>query len=309
MTKQTLTAIGDSQTTLLNAYQVPGFATWAAQLTRMLRREGYSIRTRAFGIGGERTDQFLARADAVSFYDTPLIVAINGGINDKLQSIADATIQANLQALIKVAKFGVRGDTNRIGSGVTVSGQASLPATANQGDRYVVLSDTSTTGGIGPVGLSQPAKISGTIAGQTVWECAYPGQSGERGWYRIATNTTTPTACTRVLVIGYGYQNWTTGGDTPSTPLAANAALRADQQAAVTAENVLIGGNASVVFVDVYAAMLARINAGTDPDFSAVSYDATKSWHAVQNDLHHNSYGHALVAQFVRAAIPSSWLS
>lgn len=313
MTKQTITAIGDSQTTLYNAYNVPAWLIWAPQLARLIKREGYDVRARAFGNGGETAGQFLARADVISFYDTPFIVAINGGINDVATSVPTATTQANLQALIKAAKFGVKGSVNAVGNvatgGITVPDQTTLPKTAESGDRFVVLSDTSTTGGQAAYSTAHAATITGAVTGQTVWECRYPGQVGERGWGRIATAATSPTHATRIVVVGYGYQNWTTGGDTPSTPLAANATLRASQAAAVTAENVTISGRASVVFADVYASMKARILAGTDPDFSTVTYDGTKDWHAIQNNLHHNAYGHALVAQTTRAAFPAAWLT
>lgn len=308
MTKLTLTAIGDSQTTLTSAYNVPGWLTWTPQLVKLLVREGIDTRCRAFGIGGETTANFLARADVLHYYDAPAVVAINGGINDKTASVADATIQANLQALIKGAKFGVRGVG--IGGGITVAGQADLPATGEVGDRLVVMTDTSTTGGVAAFHSSQAARIGGAGgSAQTVWECRYPGQTGERGWGRIATAATTPTHVDRIIVVGYGYENFTTGGDTPSTPVASRAALRADQQAAVTAENVTVSGRASVVYADVYTTMHDRIVAGTDLDFSSVAYDATKSWHQIQNDLHHNRYGHALVAQVCRAAMPNAWIT
>lgn len=307
MTKQTITAIGDSQTTLTNAFNVPGFNTYTPQLAALLAREDVDARARAFGVGGEDTTQMLARADVLSFYDDPAVAIINGGINDKTAAVSDAAIQAGVQALIKCAKFGVRGVG--IGSGTTVAGQANLPAAEEMGMRLVVLSDTSTTGGATAWHASLAATVAGTVAGQTVWESVNPGQTGERGWHRIASASTAPTHCTRIIVVGYGYENFTTGGDTPSTPLASRAALRADQAAAVTAENVAVSGRASVVYADVHALMLARINAGKDPDFSAVAYDATASWHAIQNDLHHNTYGHSLVAQACRTAMPAAWLT
>jgi hypothetical protein len=83
--------------------------------------------------------------------------------------------------------------------------------------------------------------------------------------------------------------------------------VRNAQLAAVTAENVTVAGQPSVVFVDVYAFMRARIVAGTDLDFSVVAYDQTRSWHAQVNNQHYSAYGHALTAEACDLAARSAW--
>lgn len=307
MSKKTITVIGDSQTAYDPGWGVDGFRTWAPRLASGLRRDGYTnTQARAFGVGGDTTTQMLARVDTMQFYDTPTIGGIYGGVNDPGASISQATTQANIQAMIKSLKYGAIGDG--LGGGVTVAGQANLPATGEMGQRYVVLSDTSTTGGAAAWLTSHAATITGTQAGQTVWEHRYP-LAGEAGWGRVALATTAPTKCQRIFVVSTNYLNYTTGGDTLVTPAATNATVRAAQQAAVTAENVAVGGVASVVYVDLYNFQKSRIQAGTDPDFSATAYVQATSWHVADTNQHHDTYGHLLVAQAVKAAFPAEWLT
>lgn len=302
----TLAAIGDSQTDTDAAYGVPGYLCWPALLATGLKAEGIPARARNFGVSGDTTTQMLARFSSMFRYDTPDIGIIYGGVNDPGASITSGTTQSNLQAMCAALKHGAKG--NGIASGSTVAGQATLPGDGEIGQRYVVLSDTSTTGGAVAWHPSHATTITGTNAGVTVWEHRYP-LAGEMGWGRVAISTTAPTAVKKIIVISTNYLNWTTGGDTLSTPYATYAPLRTAAQAAVTAENVTVGGVASVVYADLYNLQKSRIQAGTDPNFASVSYDQTKSWHIFVNNQHHSAYGHLLVAQAARGVIPSAWLA
>lgn len=195
--------------------------------------------------------------------------------------------------------------------GPVVPTVAALPPLGKLGQRYVVLNDNSSSGGAPAWRAQDHTTITGAGSGaQTVWEFRYD-QAGERGWGRVATNATAPFAgcCQRIVVTSTNYLNFTTGGDTPTSPFTSYANVRAAQRAAVTAENVAVGGKPSVVYADLYDFQKARIVAGTDPDFSTVSYDQSQSWHVAQNNQHHNAYGQQLVSAVNLNAITSAgWL-
>jgi hypothetical protein len=309
---KTLTSIGDSQTDYTAAYGVRASDTWTAVLAKLL---GDDWRGRGFGISGDTSAQNLARADVLFQYDAPEIAVIAIGVNDPGASITTSATQANVQALIMAAKHKVVGRGAGLGGGITVATAAALPAGGRLGERYIVLSDTSTTGGAAGFHPRHAATATGSVTadgnGQklAVWENRYP-LAGEAGWGRVAKTGAAPTlGANKIVVVPPPYRNFTTGGDTPSTPLAANAAVRGALTAAVAAEAVSVGGQPTVIYSDLYAFMQARIQAGTDPDFSTVAYDQAKSWHYISNNQHYSAYGHALEAQKVYADIVSNWAS
>lgn len=308
MSKKTIALVGDSQTDTQYGNGVEAWNTWGPTLSHILNLEGFSYRSRVFGVGGQTTTQGLARFGMVLRYDTPDAFGLAMAINDPPNSVTDATSVNNIRTMILAAKHGVRGDVNA--QVVAVAGQANLPVQAEQGTRYVVQADTSTTGGAAALLPMHAATITGSVAAgaPTVWEVR-DRRGGEAGWGRVAVSATTPTKVKKIFVVSPPYRNWTTGGDTPSTPATVVAQVRTNQQAAVTAENVNIGGVPTVIYVDLYNFLRSRIVAGTDPDFSTVTYDQTKSWHIAVNDQHLNAYGHLLCAAAVRAALPSAWVS
>lgn len=97
------------------------------------------------------------------------------------------------------------------------------------------------------------------------------------------------------LVIGLcHYYNFTSGGDTLATPLAANATLRTKQQNAATTLGAAVA--------DFYTFMRDLIVAGTDTQGSA-------SWHVAPTDAHLNAYGQTILANCVVAAIGAAgWI-
>jgi hypothetical protein len=322
MTK-TLAAIGDSQTDFGTGYGNRPSQTWTQMLAKYAKsRKGVTVTSRGFGISGDTSTGGLARADVLSMYDAPYLVSVALCVNDPANSITTATTTSNLSAIIMSAKFGAVGAQAGLGAGVAVADQTVLPATLPAGSKLVVVNDTSTTGGIAtPSPLEKPT-ITGSLSAdanglkQSVWVCVHR-QTGERGWRRIATAATTPTHVNRFIVVDPPYRNWTTGGDTPSTEGAQNATLRIALQNVVSVHNQPVGGVPSVIYAGLYQWMLARITAGTDPNFSAdtaivahTAYTQAQSWHWQDNDQHLNPYGHALKAQAIIAAIDSqasSW--
>lgn len=304
MTLRTLGAAGDSQTDAQAGWGVEGWNVWPARLAEQLTlRSTDTYQARNLGLSGDTSRLLLDRFGQTMKFGVPDIGVVAIGVNDPGASITAATTQNNIRSAIMALKHRARG--NGIDMSVSVAGQASLPAVAEHGSRYVVESDTSTVGGTAAWGSGMAATVGGTATGPTVWEFRYP-IAGEAGWGRIAKSTTPPTAVDQVIVLGAPYLNWTTGGDTPSTPDATRLATRTAQAAAATAENVTVGGVPTVVFADLYALMRDRIVAGTDPDFSTTSYDAARSWHTVQNNQHLNTYGHMLAVTSLAATITSA---
>lgn len=317
----TLAATGDSQTdpAATGVGNLPS-QTWPSVLARTLRDRGASIKARNFGHAGFTSTQNLANVAGMFLYDTPDLAIIYTAVNDPGNSITQATTQANIQAKIRALKHGVTGPGNCTGA-VTVATEASLPANGRPGQRYLVLADGSSTGGVTADAAmvtagKQVATITGAGGGvMNVWENRNP-LAGVRGWGRVATAATTPTVVKRIVVVSANYLNFSSGGDTPSTDYATYATVRTAQAAAVTAENVNIGGVASVVFADLHAFQKARIVAGTDPNFSAdtaivahTAYTQALSWHAADSNQHHNHYGQWLVVQAILAVIPTAWLT
>lgn len=288
MTTATLTAIGDSQTDFAAGFGVRPSRTWSQVLASILTGAGQPARCRDYGISGDTSTGALGRADVLQMHETPDVALIHVGVNDPGSSIT----QANLQAIIKSLKYGPNGAGAGPGSGVSVAGQANLPANGAPGQRYIVMADTSTTGGVAASAAGQTATITGSVAGsgQSVWEYRYP-LAGEYGWGRVAVAGTAPTHVKRIVVVSTNYLNFTTGGDTPSTPYASYVNVRAAQQAATTAENVTFAGKPSVIYSDVYNFLRSRIVEGTDPDFCTVAYDQTRSWHYTQNNQHKSATG------------------
>lgn len=95
----------------------------------------------------------------------------------------------------------------------------------------------------------------------------------------------------KIMVVSAQYLNFSTGGDTLSTPYAAYAPVRQAQQDAANAHS-------GVVFVDLYTYLRNRIVNGQDTQ-------GAFSWHVADANQHFNSYGCGLVAQCVLASIQS----
>lgn len=305
MTLRTLAALGDSQSDLINSNAVDAFRTWVPVTARLLnsRARASIVRGRAFGAAAETTTQMLARVQDLLLYDTPLLAVIFGGINDSGASITTATTTQNIQAMVLAVRHAAVGDG--LSGGATVAGQASLPATGELGQRYVVLNDTSTTGGAAAKDTSQTATITGSVAAdvngnkQAVWEFRYP-LAGEAGWGRVAVASTAVTlGAAYVAVIGQGYRNYPTGGDTTGGT-STNANLIAAQSAAATATGA--------TFIDLYAYQRARILAGTDADLSA-GFVAASAWNVADGNIHHNAYGHAIVAEALLQGLPGACIT
>lgn len=231
------------------------------------------------------------------------LAAATGGSITALVSVTPmptAGTQAMTQAFCKAMKYGVTGLSAGAAKQNWFLGQANLPANSKQGQRAVVLDDTSTTGGLAAVSTWQSARIAGDSSAapqQSVWECRTP-QAGELGWGRVAvTGTAAFTGCcAKTILVSTNYLNWASGGDTVGSPSATNLAIRALTTAAAAAEGA--------VYCDLWTFQAGLIVAGE-------TTQGSNSWHAIANNQHHNAYGHDIVARAALASIAaqSGWLA
>lgn len=213
--------------------------------------------------------------------------------------VACLQTQANLRALILTMKFGSSG---------AVQNPSNLSASTEAGTLYTVIEDNSSTGGIAAPQSIYTSTIQGSLSGSppSVWQCLNPN-AGETGWNRVAISSTTPTKCSKFVVVGQHYNNWSTSqGDnyTNSTVYAAwntssaNQGVRAAQIAAATAEHISTAY--PVLYCDTYAYMQNLISGGREVQGSA-------SWHVADANIHLNTLGHKYVAEAVFATIPTNW--
>ncbi len=233
-----------------------------------------------------------------------------------------AQLQANIQALIKIYKYNVTG-LNRQQlqqGGNQVYSQTNLPANAGFGSRFVVMNDTSTTGGLAANSTLQNATITGDYSSspqQSVWEMRTQ-QAGELGWGRVAISTTAPFSdgCNKVVVINNNYYNFSTAGDnynvatSTGSQVTRNITFRTAAAAAVTAENVVVGGINTVALCDLYKfqSYLIYGNGTATYAFNGVNITSETtqgsfSWHPYDSNLHHNKYGHETVARAMELTI------
>jgi len=217
-----------------------------------------------------------------------------------------ANITENLQALCKVYKYKVTGGGIGLGLGMNFYSQTQLPANGEEGQRYIIMNDTSTTGGANNNSLSQNTKITGDFSAtpkQSVWEFRN-SQAGEYGWARVAINTTPAfeNGVTKVMIVTNNYLNWTSGGDNYNTET--NTGTQYSSYVPVRNACISAATNEGVVLVDLYAfqSRLIKVNFETP--------QGSNSWHYVANNQHHNQYGHETVARAVYETIylQSGWV-
>jgi hypothetical protein len=275
--------------------QLPIYLYWPTVLEGKLNALGAPIQVRNFAKDGNHTgntgSNMLARFGLMTRYGIPDLGIIMAGVNDPGNSITTAQTQANLQAMIKWLKFGCAG---------AVNAETDLPANGLPGQRYVVMVDGSTTGGVAADATQTPTISGAGGAVQSVWEYRN-GRAGASGWGRIALAATPADRCRRIVLVSTQYRNWP-GGDTPTVPGATYATIRGAQAAAATAEGAS--------YFDLYEFLRARIVAGLDPDYSVSGFDAATSWHPAASNQHLNQYGNELVAQGLAAFLSGrTWFS
>ncbi|MCX6216505.1 hypothetical protein [Spirosoma sp.] len=273
--------------------------------------------TSGAGAGQSRTitaynGAIISGANYVASVDTPWVTLPTSTSVYSIGLPPAAATQAHLQALSKVLKYGVRGDEQ--GRFVHVYSQADLPAKGNIGQRYVVLKDSSATGGVQGSLPGQNATIAGNYSAspkQSVWEYRNP-QAGELGWSRIAIDGTAPFAdgVQKVVIVSTNYQNWSSGGDnyntstSTGTQYAQYIPIRSAAKAAALAD--------AVVYCDLYDFQSKLIFGGTFSGLtlSSEAVQGSATFHYIDNNQHHGDYGHDTVARAILQTITAQgWLT
>jgi lysophospholipase L1-like esterase len=286
---------------------------WPELLGVKMRGAGVDVRVRNFARNGSRTDQQLALMPLMTEHGTPDFGIIWGGANDAGGGLTTQNTKDNLTAMVKWLKFGCKG---------TVATEAALPVAAI-GDRYIVLADGSSDGGIdAPSDQGLTAKCDSSAGGgvQTVWECRY-SKAGASTWGRIARASTTPDRCDKIIIGGAQYLNYassagdnydvitgyrfsegtsTDNGTLAGIKDAAYNTLRIAQQQVATAEGV--------VFCDNFDFVSRKIAAGFHTQGSRAEHYMPSP---AADNQHFNRYGHSLIAEAMFAKIAAQnppWL-
>lgn len=233
---------------------------------------GASVLVRNFGISGQATGQMVGRMNVMTQYGVPDIAIIYAGTNDLSTNgttlVTNATTPTTTQFSVTAAS-GVRfpvGSYVKIGSDI-------VRITTQATDLLTVT----------------PALSSTPSVGATV-NCATQQNLTVIGQYLQAAG------CGKIIIVGRHYDNFSTGGDTVGTPLAANATLRTLQQAAAT--------TLGVPYCNLYSYMSNLITTNVDTQGSF-------SWHVFNNNIHLNTYGEKVVADALLQTIQAqtNWLA
>lgn len=210
-----------------------------------------------------------------------------------------AQMKANHQALIKVFKFNVRGNGRR-DSPVTLWSQEELPI-GSPGNRYIILNDTSATGGLRKNHAKQHTNVLGDFSNspkQSVWEYRTP-RAGELGWGRVATNETQAFAegCAMIMTSGPAYRNFPAGGDDYNVVTNIGTRDAGNQVARQAAQDAAIAEG--TVFADVFSfqSMLVKGGQFMGADFVSETAQGSGDFHYIPTNQHLSPYGYDTVAR------------
>jgi lysophospholipase L1-like esterase len=302
-----IASLGDSLT-YPTALGVSPEVMWPNVLSQKLNALGCTTVSQNSGRSGITSTTLLTMMGwAVRGGGTCDLATVWIGANDPGNSIATATTLLNIQCVVRALKYGCFNKVTQAAQ--IVASQTNLPAGpgVHVGDRYVVQVDTDSTGGVAASDASQLPTITGAGNSDiTVWEYR-GGLAGIYGWGRVAKTSTSTLAtapfCQKILIVSMHYQNFTSNGDTLSTPWATYATIRTGAQIpAATAEGV--------PYVDLYNFMRNRIVNGVDYDQTG-GLNLARDWHVADQNQHLNQYGNEIVAECVLQAIQSQtgWIS
>lgn len=300
---KTIVAIGDSFCKNY-ATGVRPDEMWPAQTAKLLRDLGANCKALNYGLNGDTSGTQVSKVGVLNRISScfwygeqrivPELVVILVGTNDTDPSV---TAQANIEACIIALKNKCvdpqKSDTNGLINAV-VTNPSNLPAGKPTGTRYLVKSDNSTTGGIASADPDGPTTLTGTLTGPRVWYCRSP-QAGESGWSRI---TPLNDGVSRIVVMSYGWLNYSGGGDTLAGG-ESHAVERAAQSAAATAQ--------SVVFYDPRIYMRTFVNSGAE----GIELSGTFSVDPTGGNSHPSAHACYLYAKGLVATIQAQngWLA
>ena len=243
---------------------------YPARLQAGLNAAGADVLARNFGVSGEATGQMVARMSRMVQYEVPDLAIIYAGTNDLSTNGTTQVTSATAPTTTQFSVTAGSGARFPAGSSIKINGQI-VQITARATDLLTV----------------SPALTAAPVSGDTV-NCATQQNIVAIGQYLQSAG------CSRIIVVGRHYDNFTSGGDT--TTVEANAPLRALQSAAAAA--------LGVPYLNLYSEMAARITAGTDTQGSF-------SWHVADANIHLNAYGEQIIADKLLAVVQAQtgWLA
>lgn len=312
-------AIGDSITHNYTT-GVKSNEFWPHQVQELLAQDSIGVTNvlwRNLGISGNTSTQVLNRihsvfqwreggTDVQPTFNVPDLAVVMIGVNDPGNAISGATTQANIEAIIRCLLNRVEG---------VVATEAALPTVDNDtaiiplGTRYWVIADGSTTGGVadadgpfyGVTSVQQPARVAGPIASVKPASATTNGAvwikrrhaAGADGWARIADDYTR--GVKHVLVLSTHF----VPTETPASPDSTYAAVRVNQQAAVTACAAIAGIAGLEVdrcsYFNHWTKFAADVTSGVIASMNDLVYTA--------GDAHYNAEGQRLLGMRVAEVI------
>jgi len=245
------------------------------QLQKLLVAAGYNLVCRNFGRAGNTTGMMIVRQSLFTQWGVPDIAIINATVNDYAY---DTTVQASPSPTTT---------TFTVGAGLGAGYKAGSYCTVTIG------------------GTTYSRLISSVATDAITLSTALPGAPSAGDAVKIDTTQNivamasylTTQGVGKFIICGMGYENLASGGDTLTTPLAANVTLRAKQSAAATA----IGSNAT--YVDLWTPMRAQLV--TEIGLGSNS-EGSGSWNQSTTDIHYNATGSAIIASIIKDAILAS---
>lgn len=263
-----LVCIGDSHTYNATLSVFPD-EFYTAVLAGLLNANGCNVTGYNRGSSGNTTGQMLARVSTLPVAD---IAVIYGGTNDTQYA---STVQVSPTPTSTVfAVAAGKGANYQPGTYVTVGAESALILS--------VATDTITLA----AALANGAPASGTaVAIDTQTNLTAVG------------NAIRAAGCTRIVYGLMHYYNYSSGGDTHSTPLTANVTMRGLQSAAAAAVTGAVTCN-FWTWMD----NLIQTGAATQGSYS---------WHVLDGNVHLNAAGELILAQALYATIAAQtgWLA
>ena len=269
--RKQILCVGDSMTYNVT-YDMTADKYYPHVLQTLLNTAGYPLVCRNFGRAGNTTGDMILRQSLFTQWGVPDIAIIHGSVNDYAQ---DTTVAASPAPTTTVFSVGAgKGQYYQVGSYLTVV----VGGTTYSRLISSVATDAITISTALPSAPTAGAAVTIDTTSNIVAMATYLSGLGVG----------------KFIICGMGYENLASGGDTLTTPLAANVTLRAKQSAAATA----IGSNAT--YVDLWTPMRAQLVTEIGPGSNS---EGSGSWNQSTTDIHYNATGSAIIASIIKDAI------
>ena len=272
--RKQILCVGDSMTYNVT-YDMTADKYPPHQLQKLLVAAGYNLVCRNFGRAGNTTGDMIVRQSLFTQWGIPDIAVINASVNDYAY---DTTVQASPSPTTTTFTVGAG-----LGAGYKAGSYCTVTIGGTTYSRLIsaVATDAITLSTALPSAPTAGASVKIDTTQNIVAMASYLTTQG----------------VSKFIICGMAYENLASGGDTLTTPLAANVTLRAKQSAAATA----IGANAT--YVDLWTPMRSQLV--TEIGFGSNS-EGSGSWNQSTTDIHYNATGSAIIAGIIKDAILAS---